>query len=51
MRKVTTNRLLETVKPTDKRQDIRDVSFPGFSVRVTANGRKTFYFSYRWGQL
>jgi hypothetical protein len=49
MRKVITNRLLETVKPTAKRQDIRDMSFPGFSVRVTSNGRKTFYLAYRWG--
>jgi integrase len=49
MRKVITNRLLETVKPTVKRQDIRDASFPGFGVRVTTNGRKTFYLSYRWG--
>ncbi|NIJ07618.1 hypothetical protein FHS31_001214 [Sphingomonas vulcanisoli] len=49
MRKVITNRLLETVKPTAKRQDIRDTSFPGFSVRVTSSGRKTFYLAYRWG--
>jgi len=49
MRKVLTNRFLETVKAGAKRQDIRDASFPGFGVRVTANGRKTFYLSYRWG--
>lgn len=49
MRKMLTNRFLETVKAGVKRQDIRDVSFPGFGVRVTPNGRKTFYLSYRWG--
>lgn len=49
MRKVLTNRFLETVKADAKRQDIRDASFPGFGVRVTPNGRKTFYLSYRWG--
>lgn len=49
MRKVITNRLLETVKSTAKRDEIRDATFAGFSVRVTANGRKTFVYNYRWG--
>lgn len=49
MRRVITNRLLETVKSTAKRDEIRDATFAGFSVRVTANGRKTFVYNYRWG--
>ena len=49
MRRVITNRLLETVKSTAKRDEIRDATFAGFSVRVTANGRKTFIYNYRWG--
>jgi hypothetical protein len=49
MRKVITNRLLETVKSTAKRDEIRDATFAGFGVRITANGRKTFVYNYRWG--
>ncbi len=49
MRKVLTNRFLETVKGGAKRQDIRDASFPGFGVRITTRGRKTFVYNYRWG--
>lgn len=49
MRKALSNRLLETVKAGEKRIDIRDATFPGFGVRITPTGTKTFYVSYRWG--
>lgn len=49
MRRVLSNRFLETVKAGTKRLDIRDASFPGFGVRITTRGRKTFVYNYRWG--
>lgn len=49
MRRVLSNRFLETAKAGVKRLDIRDASFPGFGVRITTRGRKTFVYNYRWG--
>lgn len=49
MRRVLSNRFLETAKASKKRLDIRDASFPGFGVRITTRGRKTFVYNYRWG--
>lgn len=49
MRRVLTNRFLETVKPGPKRDEIRDATFPGFGFRITKSGRKTFVYNYRWG--
>lgn len=49
MRRVLSNRFLETAKAGVKRVDIRDASFPGFGVRITTRGRKTFVYNYRWG--
>ena len=49
MRRILSNRFLETAKAGVKRVDIRDASFPGFGVRITTRGRKTFVYNYRWG--
>ena len=49
MRRVLSNKFLETVKAGVKRVDIRDTSFPGFGVRITTRGKKTFVYNYRWG--
>src|SRR3546814_13522777 len=49
VRRVLSNRFLETAKASKKRLDIRDASFPGFGVRITTRGRKTFVYNYRWG--
>ena len=49
MRRVLSNRFRETVKAGTKRVDVRDASFPGFGVRITTRGRKTFVYNYRWG--
>lgn len=49
MRTALSNRFLETVKAGPKRIDVRDATFPGFGVRITTGGRKTFVYNYRWG--
>lgn len=38
---------LDALKPTEKRFEVFDESLPGFSVRVTPDGRKTFSIQYR----
>lgn len=45
-----TKRLLEAIEPSDKRQVLFDDEFTGFALRVSPNGRKTFYYSYRPGK-
>src|SRR3989442_8494640 len=38
---------LEALKPGAKRFEVFDENVPGFSVRVTSDGRKTFSIQYR----
>ncbi|EQB00240.1 hypothetical protein L288_18555 [Sphingobium quisquiliarum P25] len=41
---------MEALKPTGKRYAVHDAHCPGLSVRVNANGTKTFTASYRYGR-
>lgn len=49
MQKALTNRTVEALKPKAKRYEVRDTYCPGFGVRVTPKGRKTFFVAYRYG--
>ncbi len=49
MIKALTNKTLEALKPTGKRYEVRDAHCPGLSVRVNANGTKTFTATYHYG--
>lgn len=49
MRKALSDRTVSALKPQQKRYEVRDAHFPGFGVRVTPNGRKSFFASYRYG--
>ncbi|MEM1134015.1 MAG: tyrosine-type recombinase/integrase [Pseudomonadota bacterium] len=49
MKKTLTNKTVLALKPKTKRYDVRDVYLPGFGVRVTPEGRKSFYATYRYG--
>ncbi|WOE74659.1 tyrosine-type recombinase/integrase [Alterisphingorhabdus coralli] len=49
MKKTLTNKTVLALKPKAKRYDVRDVYLPGFGVRVTPEGRKSFYATYRYG--
>lgn len=51
MRKRLTERTLATLKPPPKgRLTISDTVIPGFGVRVTATGRRSFFLMYRLGR-
>lgn len=49
MRKVLTAKTIDALKGKEKRYDIHDLLCPGFSVRVSENGRKVFSIKYRFG--
>ncbi|MGP1354640.1 MAG: tyrosine-type recombinase/integrase [Parasphingopyxis sp.] len=49
MRKPLTNKTIEALKPKAKRYEVRDTYCPGFGLRVTPKGRKTFFVAYRYG--
>ena len=49
MQKALTNKTVEALKPKAKRYEVRDTYCPGFGVRVTPKGRKTFFVAYRYG--
>ena len=51
MRKALTEKVLQGLKPAAKRYELRDVHFPGFGVRVSRNGRVTFFISYRYSTI
>lgn len=51
MKKALTNKTLEALKPKEKRYIVHDSHCPGFAVRVSESGRKTFIASYRYGLL
>jgi integrase len=44
MRKTLTAKLIENLQPrTDRRYEVRDLLLPGFGVRVSVNGRKSWF--------
>ena len=45
-----TKRSVEAIEPADKRQVFFDSELIGFALRVSPNGRKVFYYSYRPGK-
>lgn len=47
MARILTTRFVESVKPTSVRMEYPDAGLPGFSLRVTADGKKTFSYRYR----
>jgi len=47
-RKLTASHI-QSVKPTGKAFDVRDSQLPGFMVRVTAKGRMSYVYQYRFG--
>lgn len=49
MQKALTNKTIEALKPQVKRYAVHDSHCPGFAVRVSSGGRKTFVASYRYG--
>lgn len=49
MKKVLTAKTLDALKGKEKRYDVHDLLCPGFSVRVSENGRKVFSIKYRFG--
>ena len=49
MRKVLTAKTIDALKPREKRYEVRDVTLPGFAVRVGKNGQRTFTQKYRFG--
>lgn len=49
MRKALSDKTVSAAKPQAKRYDIRDIHFPNFGVRVSPNGSKSFFVSYRHG--
>lgn len=48
MKKRLTSKTIEALKPTKKRTEHRDALLPGFGIRVTPKGAKTFFVNYRY---
>lgn len=49
MRKALSNKTVEALKPQGRRYDIWDTLCPGFGVRVSPSGTKSFCVKYRYG--
>jgi integrase len=49
MRKALTAKTIDALKPQPKRYEVHDALCPGFSVRVSPQGQKTFNVKYRYG--
>jgi integrase len=49
MRKALSDKTVQSLKPLAKRYEVRDCHCPGFGIRVSPEGRKTFFASYRYG--
>lgn len=49
MRKALTAKAIDALKPQAKRYEVHDALCPGFSVRVSPQGQKTFNVKYRYG--
>ena len=45
-----TKKAIEAIEAAEKRQVFFDETFPGFALRVSEAGAKTFYYSYRAGK-
>ncbi|CAK7050173.1 MAG: Tyrosine recombinase XerC [Desulfovibrio sp.] len=45
-----TKRAITAIEATDKRQVFFDDEYPGFALRVSETGRKSFYYTYRPGK-
>ena len=44
-----TQRRVDSLKPAEKTQDVRDSVIPGFAVRVLSSGRKTYFLHHQVG--
>jgi integrase len=49
MQKALTDKMIEALKPEAKRYDVHDLRCPGMTLRVSPNGRKSFYIKFRYG--
>ena len=49
MRKALSDKAVQSLKPQAKRYEVRDCHCPGFGIRVSPEGRKTFFECYRYG--
>lgn len=49
MQKALTDKTLLALKPQEKRYEVHDLHCPGFSVRVSTQGQKTFGVKFRYG--
>jgi integrase len=49
MRKALTAKTIDALKPQAKRYEVHDALCPGFSVRISPLGGRTFYVRYRYG--
>lgn len=49
MQKALTDKTLLALKPQEKRYEVHDLHCPGFSVRVSTQGQKTFCVKFRYG--
>lgn len=49
MRKALTAKTIDALKPQAKRYEVHDALCPGFSIRVSPQGQKTFNVKYRYG--
>ena len=51
MRKNITAKLIDSLQPRhDRRYEVRDVGMPGFGVRISVTGSKTFFVMGRVGE-
>lgn len=49
MRKALSEKTVSALKPATKRYEVRDLHLPGFGIRVSPNGQKSMFVTYRYG--
>jgi len=49
MRKLLSDKTVVALKPRAKRYEVRDLHLPGFGIRVSPSGHKSFFVTYRYG--